>query len=311
LSLYNIKRSKRIQSCRGFIFRNRRKIYAPMTFLSAQNDEYNFMKNLILKFLNKHDSRSNLACGILILLAMVLGCSDSGNSEPEAPKKPTPPAYVGVWTGADGSTVTIRNDGSGDYKSGGKSVSGATVEIDEAAKEIRFSLLGFDSGKYKIDQTPAKNRMKLDGMDYRRTGGFDASDSGMTSNDSSSEVPTEDELRPIVAETVKSFNDAVRQEDFSDFYASISESWQSQITAEQMAQAFSPLFKKNLNFTPKNETSINFSPKPAFQDDNSLKVEINYLTVKGTSVKFRLRYVKEGDDWKLLGILLNPPLIDK
>ncbi|MDQ3181665.1 MAG: hypothetical protein M3Q33_14240, partial [Acidobacteriota bacterium] len=213
------------------------------------------MKNLILNFLNERNSRSNLACGILILLALVLGCSDSGNSGTETAKKPTPPGYVGVWTAADGSTLTLRNDGSGDYKSGGKSVDGAAVEIDEAAKEIRFTLLGFDSGKYKIDQAPANNKMKLDGMEYRRTGGFDTGDSDTTKNaPASGEVPTEEELRPIVGATIQSFNEAVQQSDFTDFYSGISETWQSQTSAAELTEAFTSLFKQKLNFTPKDES---------------------------------------------------------
>ena len=134
------------------------------------------MNKRIRIFLTSRNSKWNLTAVILILLAVVLGCSDSGNTSAEAPKKTVPPAYIGTWTGQDGSTVTFRNDWSGDYKSGGKSVSGGTFEIDEAAKEIRFSMFGFDAGKYKIDALPKNNRMKLDGMEYRRTGGFDASD---------------------------------------------------------------------------------------------------------------------------------------
>jgi hypothetical protein len=128
-----------------------------------------------------------------------------------------------MWTGQDGSTVTFRNDGSGDYKSGGKSVSGGSFEIDEAAQEIRFTLMGFDAGKYRIDAPPKGNMMKLDGMEYRRTGGFDVSDSETKSSTTSSEVPTANELRPIAAGTLQDFNQAVRQADFSDFYANVSE----------------------------------------------------------------------------------------
>ncbi len=206
-------------------------------------------------------------------------------------------------TAADGSTLTIRNDGSGDYKSGGKSVDGGTVEVDEAAKEIRFTLLGFDSGKYKIDQTPAGNKMKLDGMEYRRTGGFDASKSDSTSG----EVPTESELRPVVVETLQKFNEAVEQQDFSDFYANISETWQNQTTAAELTEAFSPLFKEKMDFTPKDQTALVFAPKPTIEKDNTLKkIEVNYPTAKVENVKFRLRYVKEDENWKLLGIRLNP-----
>ncbi len=201
------------------------------------------MKNLTLNFLTGRNSRLDLACAILILLVLVLGCSDGGdsNSSGETAKKTVLPAYIGVWTGQDGSTVTLRNDGSGDYKSGGKSVSGAAVEIDEAAKEIRFSLLGFDSGKYKIDQPPTGNKMKLDGMEYRRTAGFSTEDSENKTDAASGEVPTEDELRPIASKTIQDFDDALQQGDFAGFYSTVSETWQSQITAAELDKAFAPI----------------------------------------------------------------------
>lgn len=266
------------------------------------------MKNQTLSFSTRRNSRLDFSCVVLILLALVLGCSDSGDSSSsgETVKKSVSPTYVGVWTGQDGSTVTFRNDGTGDYKSGGKSVSGATVEIDEAAKEIRFSLLGFDSGKYKIDQTPAGNKMKLDGMEYRRAGGFDAGNSETTADVSTSEIPSENELRPLVGETLQNFNGAVQQSDFTDFYSAISETWQSQTSAAELTEAFAPLFKQKMDFTPKDEAALNFAPKPTFESDRTLKVEVNYPTVKGANVKFRLRYVKENAGWKLLGIRLNP-----
>ncbi|MGI8639696.1 MAG: hypothetical protein ACR2MG_07055 [Pyrinomonadaceae bacterium] len=266
------------------------------------------MKNLTLNFLTERNSRLDLACGILILLVLVLGCSDGGdsNSSGETAKKSVPPAYIGVWTGQDGSTVTLRNDSTGDYKSGGKSVSGAAVEIDEAAKEIRFSLLGFDSGKYKIDQAPAGNRMKLDGMEYRRTAGFSTEDSeNKTDATTSGEVPTEDELRPIASKTIQDFDDALQQGDFADFYSTVSETWQSQITAAELDKAFAPIAAQKNNYKLKADAPLVFSSKPALKDD-VLEINGGYQNVKGKNIPFRLKYIKESDDWKLLGIRLNP-----
>jgi hypothetical protein len=266
------------------------------------------MKNLVLNFLNGRNSRFDLACGILILLTLVLGCTDSGDSASgnEAVKKTVPPAYVGVWTGADGSTVTLRNGGSGDYKSGGKSVSGAAVEIDDAAKEICFTLLGFDSGKYKIDLAPAGNRMKLDGMEYRRTGGFSTEDSeNKTDATKTGEAPNEDEMRPIVSETIKNFDNAVQQGDFSDFYATVSETWQSQMTAADLDKAFAPLAGQKNDYKLKTNAPPIISSKPAIKDD-VLEINGSYQNVKGKNIPFRLRYVQVNGDWKLLGIRLNP-----
>jgi len=240
---------------------------------------------------------------------LVIGCSDSGDSSAsssETANKTVPPGYIGVWTGQDGSTVTFRNDWSGDYKSGGKSVSGGSFEIDETAREIRFTMLGFDAGKYKIDQAPANNKMKLDGMEYRRTGGFDTSDSDTSANAPVGEVPPEKELRPLVKDTLTNFSRGIQKKDFSDFYATVAETWQQQTTVAELNEAFSPLFKQNFNFIPESEASLKFSPKPAFDTDQSLKLFVNYSTATGRTATFRLRYIKEDAGWKLLGIELNP-----
>ncbi len=266
------------------------------------------MKNLTLNFLTGRNSRLDLACGILILLVLVLGCSDSGgdSSNGETAKKSVPPAYIGVWTGQDSSTVTFRNDGTGDYKSGGKSVSGAAVEIDETAKEIRFSLLGFDSGKYKIDQAPAGNKMKLDGMEYRRTAGFSTDDSENKADAATSgEVPSEDELRPIVSETIKNFDNALQQGDFSDFYSTVSEMWQSQIAAADLDKAFASVAAKKNNYKLKTDAPPTFTSRPTLDEDDILEVNGAYPTTNGKNVTFRLKYIKENGDWKLLGIRLN------
>lgn len=265
------------------------------------------MKNLASAFLTRRNSRLDLVCAILILLVLVLGCSDSGdsNSGGDTEKKIVPPAYIGVWAGQDGSTVTLRNDGSGDYKSGGKSVNGAAVEIDEAAKEIRFTLLGFDSGRYKIDQSPAGNRMKLDGMEYRRTAGFSTEDSENKTDAASGEVPTEDELRPIAGKTIRDFDIALQQGDFADFYSTVSETWQSQMTAADLDKAFAPIAAQKNNYKLKADAPLVFSSKSALKDD-VLEINGSYQNVKGKNIPFRLRYIKESGDWKLLGIRLNP-----
>jgi hypothetical protein len=287
--------------------RNRQIIQANARWIKNMNNKFNFMKNQISSFLSKQNSRLNSVCVILILLAAVLGCSDS-NPSAESAKKSVPPAYVGIWTAADGSTVTIRNDSSGDYKSGGKTVEGATVEVDEAAKELRFALFGFDAGKYKIDQPPTGNKMKLDGMEYRRTGGFAVSDTENKTTDSKTgEAPSESEMRPVVAETMRNFDLAIQSGDFGDFHSTISEMWQNQITADELKKAFATTIAQKNDFKLKDEQDATISSKPVLKDEgDTLEVNGAYETTKNKNVRFRLKYIKENDEWKLLGIRLNP-----
>jgi len=249
-------------------------------------------------------SPKNLTLAVLILLAVVAGCSDSGNAPKDIVKKSVPPEYTGMWTAADGSTVTFRNDWTGDYKSGGKSVSGGSFEIDEAAKEIRFSLMGFDAGKYKIDEPPKKNRMKLDGMEYRRSDGFSTGDSNEKSGD---EIPTESELQTLASETLKNLDEAIQLEDFTEFHVHISDMWRKKITAAELQKAFAETIHKKADYRLQPNATLNFTGHPKLENEgNTFDLRGNYPTTKNTEVGFRLRYVKENDEWKLLGVYLNP-----
>lgn len=98
-----------------------------------------------------------LSLGILVFIALACGS-----------KTPPPSAYVGPWQGADGSTITIRGDGSGDYKSGGTSVSGGSVTIDENAKTMKIAFAGMGPS-FTIDKAPSAGQMTLSGVVYRNT----------------------------------------------------------------------------------------------------------------------------------------------
>lgn len=258
----------------------------------------------------KRKIQLNLTCPLLILLAVVLGCSDSGSSDASAKQteKKIPAAYVGMWTGADGSTLTIRNDGSGDYKSGGNSMSGGSVEVDETAKEIRFSLLLFDS-KYKIDESPKDNKMKLDGMEYRRTGGFEVRANEQESvGDDKVEVPSDAELRLLAGETIRLLDDALQRNNFEDFHASLAEALQKKYTAAEFRENFGDTVSQKDRYKLKEGEPLVFRSRPALRDDNrTFDLFGSYqTTIRGRSVPFQLRYLRENGDWKLLGIYLNP-----
>lgn len=128
-------------------------------------------KNLLTK------NKFTVMIGLLALVIAGLACGSS---------TPPPPQYVGVWTGADGALITIRADGGADYKSGGTSVTGGSVTIDEAAKTLKIGLAGLGP-TFKIDKAPSGNEMTLDGNLYKKGGGSSSTtSSGTTSGNSSS-----------------------------------------------------------------------------------------------------------------------------
>jgi len=110
-----------------------------------------------------------------MLLVVALACGGS--------KTPPPAGYVGAWTGADGSTITIRGDGSGDYKSGGTSVSGGSVTVDEGAKTMKIAFAGLGPS-FTIDKAPSGGQMTLSGVVYKNGSG--SSSSGPSTSNSTS-----------------------------------------------------------------------------------------------------------------------------
>lgn len=258
-----------------------------------------------------------------VFLFVGLGCSGSGKS---GETKPTPPAYLGDWKAQDGSTISIRADGKGDYKSGGTSVDGGTVEVNEAEKKLSITFFGIGPS-FKIDSPPSGDEMKLDGMIYRRNGGFtttapdtkkdvadkpDAPDS--TSGDTSGkadaskdEIPKGDELQEMVQKTLIDFNDAVQADDFTDFFPTISKLWQKESSPAKLKETFQGFIDQKVDFGEIRTMGANFTTKPRIDNSKGFKeliVEGNYDT-KPTPTRFNLKYTPEGKSWKLTGISVD------
>ena len=76
------------------------------------------------------------------LLIVGLACGGGAKAEDE---KDAGPEFVGTWTAADGSFITIRSDASADYKIGSTSVTGGVAKVSEKEKTLRVALLGMGS----------------------------------------------------------------------------------------------------------------------------------------------------------------------
>jgi len=130
------------------------------------------------------NSQINLALCLFVFVALVLGCGSS------TPKKPIPASYLGTWTGADGTVMSIRNDNTGDYNAGSTKVNGGAVEVDEAAKTIKFTMMGMEVGTYTIDSPPAGGQMKLNGQVFKGGSGGASSSTTSTTTSSTSKSTT-------------------------------------------------------------------------------------------------------------------------
>ena len=242
-------------------------------------------------------NKTNLIVALSALMIVGLACGSS---------TPPPPGYVGAWTSNDGASITIRNDGSADYKSGGTSVSGGSAVIDEEAKTLKISLAGLGP-TFKIDKAPAGNEMTLDGIVFRKSGGPSDTDQGSRSSDAKPEIPSDEKLQTLVKTTFLDFGDAVQTEDFSDFHNKVAKVWRDDSSPETLAEAFKTFVdnKDDYNFkravTPLDAT---FTPAPKLDKVSGLDALIvkGYYPTKPQRANFELKYIMDDGSWKLIGI---------
>lgn len=272
----------------------------------------------------------NSTTTVLILFAFFafvgLGCRFGGNAE----TKPIPSAYLGDWEGQDGTTLSIRADGKGDYRSGNTKLEGATAEIDEAAKTVSVTFLGM--GKtLKIDEPPAGDRMKLDGITFRRKGGFSTSTTGDSSSDTTSnssstktipfpsdndsassdaptnsDAPTKSEVESLVKETMAEFATAVRDEDFSEFHANSSQEFQASYTPDYLKTVFQTyLDNKNVVLPVLNSVdnaSAAFSEGPIVRQEKGLDILVanGSFPTRPRKAQFETEYKMQDGAWKIM-----------
>ena len=255
------------------------------------------MKNIINRTFFGRNATISFLFVLGIFFVVGFACGGSGT--------PPPSQYVGSWTGSDGTTMTIRSDGSADYKSGSSSVSGGGVTIDEAAKtlKITFASLG---PTFKIDKAPDGNQMTLDGVVFKKGGSSD-SKSDLKSDISTPEIPNNDRLQTLVKTTFMDFSDAVQAGDFTDFHKTVAKVWQEDSSADEMKTAFKSFVdnKESYNFK-KAVASLDatFSPSPAIEKVSDLNALVlkGYYPTKGQRANFDLKYTKEDGNWKLIGV---------
>ena len=238
-----------------------------------------------------------LVSGILFLVGFA--CSST---------KPAPSEYVGAWTGDDGSTITIRGDGSGDYKSGGTSVTNGSVEINEADKTLGIKFVGMGPS-FKIDKAPSGNQMTLDGVVYKKGGSSDSkpdtSSSSKSSDTSTGSAPSTSEVEALVKASFRDFAAAVDDEDFSDFRANTSSRFQGSNSSDQLKSTFSVFIDKKDQVLPSlrdiQTRSASFSSAPSTGTEDGVKV----LTADGefpskpAPTKFETKYEWEKSEWKV------------
>jgi hypothetical protein len=117
-------------------------------------------------------------------------------------------------------------------------------------------------------------------------------------------VPPMNELITLTNNAVMALGIAINKDDFSGFYNSISQLWQSQTNANELRDIFKQFIEKNIDLTTiKNVTPV-YSDKPQLNKDELLILK-GYYPAKPSAVYFELKFIYEYPKWKLFGININ------
>ena len=272
------------------------------------------MKKLIGNFIYGSNAKLSALLVVGVLVFVGLGCFGSGKS---SSSKPVSSEYYGSWTGSDGSTISIRGDGKGDYKSGGTTVDGGSVEIDDAKKELSITFFGIGPS-LKIDSPPAGNEMKLNGVIYKRNGGSTTETKTATSDtpepkksvalkdDADGDTPSDSEVESLVKGTIADFAEGVDDEDFITLYTNASKDFQASYTAPQLKANFVSFTMQKDKVVPilkgAEDASAKFTSSPSVRTEKGYKI----LTANGefptrpNTTKFETEYEMQKGSWKLL-----------
>ncbi|MEG4408096.1 hypothetical protein [Microcoleus sp. MON2_D5] len=123
-------------------------------------------------------------------------------------------------------------------------------------------------------------------------------------------VPPTAELVKLTKESLLVWNEGVQTKDYTEFYSTISKTWQKQATQKELTEAFQAFIYNQKKGTDTNfEPVINtlepvFTPAPAIDSDGVLILQ-GYYPSTPSRMNFTLKYIPEADAWKLLAISLR------
>lgn len=108
----------------------------------------------------------------------------------------------------------------------------------------------------------------------------------------------------MTLETLLTFNKGVQAKDFTGFYKDIAKLWQEQTTPEKLQGLFQDFIDKELDISPIKKLEPVFN-KPAEINSDDVLVVNGYYPTTPKRVVFKLQYLQEQGDWKLVGIKLD------
>jgi len=241
-----------------------------------------------------------ILAAVLLHAGLLSSCGSKKNPEEV---KPIPSEFYGEWQGQDGSRLQIFANGKGNFKTGGKTVDGGTVEYMPNSKSFEISLFGIGE-TFRIDQAPtaSSSEMKLNGIVFRRVGGF--APESMSSRATTPSVPSMAELENLTYKSLTNFGNAVMMGDFTLFHSRLAPEFQRDFTPEKLKAAFAEFVERKVDVGMLVQNSpITFSTPASIDGNGILKTQGTIASkIAPVTVLFSLDYVFRDNEWKLIGL---------
>ena len=163
-----------------------------------------------------------------------------------------------------------------------------------------FFVVGFACNVSTNNESSADNKKTT-------TDSTNSNDKSSTSDTARGDVPADSELQRLAKKTLMDFNDAIQNDDFSDFRDTFSKPFKDQVSAEKLGGVFHEFVEAKLDFSSAKDLTATFSPAPSVEKSGGYKV----LELKGAyptkprKTNFEFNYIDEDGQWKLSKIDVN------
>jgi len=114
------------------------------------------------------------------------------------------------------------------------------------------------------------------------------------------EIPNAKKIQEITHYSLTLFGNAIKTQNFHEFYSNVSMAWQNQLTEKQLQNAFHPFIDAKTDIDIKTLTPV-FDASPEINSEGLLVIRGHYAT-KPYIANFRLRLIYEFPQWKLYGV---------
>lgn len=213
----------------------------------------------------------------------------------------TAPAFQ-AQTDAAAFAVVVGELGLTDYAS--RTWTSRSVENAQAELEGTFTTHAGDSIPLEMRLVKVGDEWRVFSLSGPQAGAAIQRPGQSASAPAEAMVPAPDELARLATESVLALNRSIVARDFSSFYAAVSKIWQAQTTPAELAGAFQAFVDNEIDFASVGGLEPVFDGEPTIDADGVLTLSGYYPTTP-VRVVFRLRYVREAGEWKLLGIQVD------